>query len=412
MARVLLFLIVILVPGRAPAQTHPDFSGTWTFDASQTDVNGRISWPSQLVITQTPAQIQVEGSATRQAPVRYTHRFDGSEATFPPDAAGITVSAKASWTEDKLSVASRRTFNTPTGAVTVNLAEVYGLAGDLLTVERTEGTERPIKIVYHRGTATEPRVAAARPNRPSPTATGPITRTADGKPDFQGYWTARGRSATDDVEPHPASYAVGAGDGVVVDPPDGRLPVQPWIDVQRHYRAERLFYDPEAHCFPSGVPRMMYNPMPFQIIYFPGSVLMLYDSRHLSRTIRMNTRSHPSPNVKLWMGDSYGHWEGDTLVIDSSNFNGKTWLDMAGNMTSDNLHVTERLWLVDANTIGYEATLTDPKVYTRPWTMAFTIARNRDDGFEILEGACQEGNQDVDLLRKTNPAAAREGPSR
>jgi hypothetical protein len=118
----------------------------------------------------------------------------------------------------------------------------------------------------------------------------------------------------------------------------------------------------------------------------------------------MNSRTHLTPNIRLWMGDSIGYWEGDTLVVESTNFNGKTWLDMAANVVSDSLNVVERIWLIDENTMAYEATLTDPKVYTRPWTMAITIARNRDDGFEILEGACHEGNLDVDLLRRTSEA--------
>jgi hypothetical protein len=393
---------ILLAPVRAVAQPRPDFSGTWSFDATQTEVSGRVSWPAQLVITHTPDGVQIEGSSARQVPVTARYRFDGSE-TIVPAARGVTVRSRATWTGDRLTIALRRSFNTPTGDVTVTLTEVYSRTEDDLTVERQEGDGRAVKIVYHKSVAADRRVAARPPRLPR-TATGPIPRTPDGKPDLQGYWTARTRGATDDIEPHPASYAIGAGEGAVVDPPDGRLPVHPWVPAAREYRASRLYLDPEAHCFLSGLPRMMYNPMPFQIIFFPDTIVMLFDSRHIYRIVPMNSRAHPSDTIKLWMGHSFAYWEGDTLVIDSAKFSGKTWLDMAGNMTSDGLHVVERIWFIDANTIGYEATLTDPKVYTRPWTMAVTWVRNRDQGMEILEGACHEGNLDVELLRRTTDA--------
>jgi hypothetical protein len=395
--------LLAVLPATAIAQSRTDFSGTWTFDASQTEVTGRIAWPAELVISQTATELSVEGRSARQRSVENRYRLDGSEVVFPPDASGVTVRARAAWTGDRLTVTSRRSFNTAVGEVSITLTEVYGRTGDTLTVERGDGNGPAVKVVYHKGTAVA-RGAAARPPRPPRTATGPIPRTPDSKPDLQGYWTSRGRGATDDIEPHPASYAIGAGPGAVVDPQDGMLPIHPWVPAERQWRAARLFLDPEANCFPAGIPRMMYGPMPFQVIYFPDHIVMLFDSRHVVRTIRMNSRTHLTPNIRLWMGDSIGYWEGDTLVVESTNFNGKTWLDMAANMVSDSLNVVERIWLIDENTMAYEATLTDPKVYTRPWTMAITIARNRDDGFEILEGACHEGNLDVDLLRRTSEA--------
>jgi hypothetical protein len=389
-----------MMPATAIAQVRPDFSGTWAFDAAQTEATGRIAWPSELVIAQTAAELSVEGRSARQRPVVNTYQLDGPEVVFPPDPSGVTVRARAAWSGERLTVTSQRSFDTPTGRVSLALVEVYSRTGDALTVERSDGTGPAVRVVYHRGPAGG-RAAAARPPRPPRTPTGPVPRTADGKPDLQGYWTARGRGATDDIEPHPASAAIGAGPGALVDPADGMLPIQPWVPRERQWRAARLFLDPEANCFPAGIPRMMYGPMPFQIIYFPDNIVMVFDSRHVFRTIRMNSRTHLTPNIRLWMGDSIGYWDGDTLVVETTNFNGKTWLDMAANMLSDSLHVVERMWLIDENTIAYEATVTDPKVYTRPWTMAITIARNRDDGFEILEGACHEGNQDVDLLRRT-----------
>jgi hypothetical protein len=95
----------------------------------------------------------------------------------------------------------------------------------------------------------------------------------------------------------------------------------------------------------------------------------------------------------MWMGDSRGRWEGNTLVIDVTNHNDLTWFDQAGGYHSDALHVVERLTFVDADTINYEATLEDPKAYTRPWKIAFTILRHKEEGFELLEDACFEGVQ-------------------
>jgi hypothetical protein len=100
--------------------------------------------------------------------------------------------------------------------------------------------------------------------------------------------------------------------------------------------------------------------------------------------------------VRLWQGDSRGRWEGNTLVVDVTNSNGLTWLDNAGNFFSNALHVVERFTLVDPNTIHYEARIEDPKVYTRPWTIAFALTRNTEPGFELLEVACHEGNYSLE----------------
>ena len=110
----------------------------------------------------------------------------------------------------------------------------------------------------------------------------------------------------------------------------------------------------------------------------------------------MATGPHVGNAIKLWQGDSRGHWEGDTLVVDVTNSNGLTWLDNAGNFYSDALHMVERFTLVDADTIHYEARVEDPTVYIRPWTMALALIRNKEPGFELLEQACHEGNHSVE----------------
>ena len=178
--------------------------------------------------------------------------------------------------------------------------------------------------------------------------------TPDGKPNLQGYWNNQAGSAPWDIEPHPASFQVPGGDGVIVDPPDRRIPYQPRaLEKRNQLRDNFAFQDPQAHCAPSGVPRQTYTPFGFQIVQPRGYVVILYEAEHVHRVIRTDGSKHVPALVRLWSGDSVGRWEGNALVVDSANFNGKTWLDMAGNFTSPALHVVERYTLVDPNTIQY-----------------------------------------------------------
>jgi len=242
-------------------------------------------------------------------------------------------------------------------------------------------------------------VAAQAPATNPPTGAAPAARppkTADGKPNLQGYWNNQAGAAPWDIEPHPASFQVPAGDGVIVDPPDHRIPYQPAaLERRNELRDKYAFVDPQAHCAPSGVPRQTYTPFGFQIVQPRGSVVILYEAEHVHRVIRTDGSAHVPASVRLWSGDSVGRWEGDTLVVESTNFNGKTWLDMTGNFTTPALRVVERYTLVDANTIQYEATLEDPTIYTRPWKMAFLLRRNLQPGYYLLEFACHEGERDL-----------------
>ena len=235
------------------------------------------------------------------------------------------------------------------------------------------------------------------PGTPAAAASGAKPpRTPDGKPNLQGYWNNAAGAAPWDIEPHPASFQVPAGDGVIVDPSDRKIPYQPWaLERRNELRDKYAFEDPQAHCAPSGVPRQTYTPFGFQIVQPRGSVVILYEAEHVHRVIRTDGSGHVPASVRLWSGDSVGRWEGDTLVADSTNFNGKTWLDMTGNFTSPALRVVERYTLVDANTIQYEATLEDPTMYTRPWKMAFPLRRNMQPGYYLLEFACHEGERDL-----------------
>ena len=223
-------------------------------------------------------------------------------------------------------------------------------------------------------------------------------RTSDGKPDLQGLWFTQAGAAAWEIEEHGAvGYGVMAGPSIIVDPPDKKIPYQAWAPAKRKDLIDNhAFDDPQAHCYPSGVPRVAYAPFGFEITQSPGLVTMLYENFHLYRIIPIDDNSPRLPaSMKLFMGESRGHWEGDTLVIDTTNQNGRTWLDMAANFTTDSLHVVERYTRIADGTISFEATMEDPALYTRPWKMAFNIRRETRPGFELLELACWEGEQDL-----------------
>ena len=230
---------------------------------------------------------------------------------------------------------------------------------------------------------------------PAAPEAGPLRRLPDGKPDLSGFYNHANRGANYGLERA----------GVVVDPPDGKLPLQDWAraEVTTRRTPARGYDDPTAHCvMAAGVPRGFYVPSPFFIMQTPTEVAILYE-RMAWRQIPIDpNRKHIADNVRLWNGDSIGHWEGDTLVVDNTNFNGKTWLNEAGDIVSHALHVVERFTPVNANTIMYRATLTDPIAYTRPFTIE--VQFNRDPEGELLEVACHEDNQDLQHLKDVKDA--------
>jgi hypothetical protein len=241
---------------------------------------------------------------------------------------------------------------------------------------------------------------------PAAPAPGPLRRLADGKPDLSGFYNAVGRGANYGLEQHPSKGMVPGGQGVVVDPPDGKLPMQDWAKVELESRqtAARGYDDPTAHCImAAGVPRSFYVPSPFFIMQTPAQVSVLFE-RMAWRVIPIDAnRKHLPDTVRLWQGDSIGHWQGDTLVVDTTNFNGKTWLNEAGEIVSHALHVVERFTPVNADTIIYRATLTDPIVYTRPFTIE--VQFNHEADGELLEVACHEDNQDLQHMKDVKDAA-------
>jgi hypothetical protein len=156
-----------------------------------------------------------------------------------------------------------------------------------------------------------------------------------------------------------------------------------------------MIEESDAHCLLGGYPHQMYTPFGLRIVQPPGYVAMIWEFMHAYRIIPLDGRPHPDPSVKLYGGDSRGHWEGDTLVIDVANQASRTWIDQSANFHSDAIHVVERLTPIDSNNIGYEATIEDPKVYTRPWKIAYFFSRNLDLKYEPMEFACVEGEVDV-----------------
>ena len=233
-------------------------------------------------------------------------------------------------------------------------------------------------------------------------------RTPDGKPDLNGIWQAL-NEANYDVEMHmaraamqlrPGPYgpvpaaAVLAFGAVGSVPPgmgvtDGPLPYKPEAlakkkDNQEHW-VER---DPEIKCYLPGVPRANYMPYPFQILQSQSAVFFAYEYAGAVRNIYM--KDPGPPPIDSWMGQSVGRWEGETLVIEANGFNDSSWFDRAGNFHSDALQVTERYTRVAPDVLNYEATITDPNVFTRPWKIQMPLYRRLDKNAQLMDFKCVE----------------------
>jgi hypothetical protein len=220
-------------------------------------------------------------------------------------------------------------------------------------------------------------------------------RTADGRPDFNGIWQTvneanwglEGRAAAEGAVPEAgATYAIPPSIGVV----DGDLiPYRPEALTQRDENfADRLARDPEVKCYLPGVPRATYMPHPFQIIQGDEHIMIVHQYRGAVRTIHM--RDHQPAPAPSWMGWSNGRFEGDTLVVETTGFNGLAWLDRAGNFHSDGLRVVERFTHIGNDALRYEATIEDPAVFTRPWTISMPIYRRLEADARILDFKCME----------------------
>ena len=217
---------------------------------------------------------------------------------------------------------------------------------------------------------------------------------AAGKPDISGIWEAMSAAAFN-VEDHAATFgpvaalgaqgAVPPGFGVV----KGQIPYLPAALAQRdeNYK-NRLSADPEVKCYRAGVPRATYMPQPFQILQTDGDILIAYQYASAVRTIFMKDRGEAP--IDSWMGWSNGHWEGDVLVVDVTGQIGQSWLDRAGNFATASLHVVERYIPQGPDHLWNEATLEDPAVYARPWTISLPLYRHVEPNAQLLEFKCEE----------------------
>jgi hypothetical protein len=224
-----------------------------------------------------------------------------------------------------------------------------------------------------------------------------VTRPAKiaGKPNINGIWQAM-NSANWNLEAHSAEAlkgfwqlgslaAIPAGQSVIDG--DGKVPYKPEALAKRdENRAGWPAADPETKCYLPGIPRATYMPFPFQIVQGGGNILFVYSYATANRTVFMS--NHQEPPVDTWMGWSNGHWDGDTLVIETNGFNDSTWFDRAGNYHSSALKVTERFTPIDDTHMQYSATIEDPNVFTRPWTISMPLYRHIEPLAEVLEFKC------------------------
>jgi hypothetical protein len=243
-------------------------------------------------------------------------------------------------------------------------------------------------------------------------------RTADGKPNFGGVWQAL-NEANWDLQAHEAragmvmqqgiySYeyakvpaapvvALGAAAGVPaslgVVQGDGQIPYKPDAAGIKQQNSENwIDRDPELKCYLPGIPRAMYMPYPFTIVQGSDKIHMTYAFSNAGRVIHLNKVEGPPDDT--YMGHSLGRWEGDTLVVEVTNFNGRNWFDRAGNHHSDALRLVERYSAISPDAIRYEVTIEDPKVFTRPWTIAMPLYRRLEPNAAVLDYPCIEFSEE------------------
>lgn len=207
---------------------------------------------------------------------------------------------------------------------------------------------------------------------------------ASAVPDLQGIWQAM-NAANVNLEAHSAGPDGPAGQSVIEG---GSIPYQDWALKKRaENHANRAKLDGENFCHHPGVPRLTYIGMPFQIVQTPNLVAMLHEYAHMTRRIYTDGTKHQE-DVEFYNGDSRGRYEGNTLVVDTTNFNDLTWFDRAGNFHSTSLHVVERFSRIDKDHLNYEATIEDPKVFTRPWKISMPLYRRIEPNVQILDYHC------------------------
>ena len=256
-------------------------------------------------------------------------------------------------------------------------------------------------------------VVAAAVTFVTPAVTGqarvPGVPRANGKPDLNGVWQAI-NTANYDIQAHSAKAAMAMRPGPIVPVPAKEvlalgavgsvpsgagvvegddLPYKPEaLKKKQDNQANWLTRDPEVKCYLPGVPRATYMPFPFQIVQSTSAVFMAYEYAGAVRNIYL--KDPGPPQLDSWMGTSFGHWDGDTFVVDTSGFNDSSWFDRAGNHHSDQLKVSERYTMIDADHISYSATITDPATFTRPWTMSMPLYRRVEKNAQLGQFKCVE----------------------
>ncbi|MBT5032484.1 MAG: hypothetical protein HOM55_09350 [Proteobacteria bacterium] len=226
-------------------------------------------------------------------------------------------------------------------------------------------------------------------------------RTVEGRPDFSGVWRRR-TWAFEDFEAHPVTPDDFGGPSVVVDPTDGKVPLQLWAVAQSKINFEKYIHH-NAVCTLSGPAGTMYMTSRLQFSQDEQNFVMIGEqlTAHPWRIVPLDGRPHIG-NIPLWNGDPRGHWEGDTLVIESPNQNAKYMLDQKGRFVTEEANIVETMTLVDPNTIHYTATFDDPLVYTQAFTIAFAFRRMNEENPEVWEESCYETNADaMRLFRNT-----------
>ena len=264
--------------------------------------------------------------------------------------------------------------------------------------------------------------AGGAPPAPAP----PLKHTSDGQPDIQGYWTEKpGGPEAVNVETAlqtadslrvtgwtEAQLAARIPVSAIIDTKDGRIPYQPWAQ-KRHQEILSRYGGDDSQGTPQtirdvtsellcviGVPRLMYFA-DFQLVQIPGYVVMQWERSSDYRIVPLQANlPHLPEQVKLHNGDARGHWEGNTLVIETSNLSDWSWFDSKGSFHTDAMTTVERLTIMDSKTIDYKVTITDPKAFTQPWTMNFTLLKRREpaEKYEIYETACVEGERSLTRL--------------
>jgi hypothetical protein len=261
-----------------------------------------------------------------------------------------------------------------------------------------------------RGQAPAPAAAPARGQTAAPTpargqtaaatpARGRVDRIG-GKPNFTGLWQAM-TGANWDIQDHSseagpfyqlgAAFAVPAGQGIVEG---NEIPYKPEaLEQRRLNRLNRWTSDPEIKCYMPGIPRANYMPFPFQIVQGDSTIAFAYEFATSNRVVYVT--NHRKAQVPAWMGTSNGHWEGDTLVVEVTGNWPESWFDRSGNFHSDALKVTERYTLRNPDVIDYEATIDDPKTFTRTWKVSFPIYRRLEKNARLLEFKCVEYSEEL-----------------